>query len=154
LALLCVTRNPTIAVENSLINDARRRADRQNVFPDVPSKNARLGLTERFYSGQRDGQVTFRDGIGGGKKHPLEPRFVLLKHELQKTTRPNDGSKLALTLLADALGDEARAIEIHKYFSRRVVALFPERWTITRSRVRSYVDLIEREKLANLAAED
>ena len=52
------------------------------------------------------------------------------------------------------LGDEARAIEIHKYFSRRVVALFPERWTITRSRVRSYVDLIEREKLANLAAED
>jgi hypothetical protein len=35
-----------------------------------------------------------------------------------------------------------------------VVALFPERWTITRSRVRSYVDLIEREKLANLAAED
>jgi hypothetical protein len=149
-----VTRNPTIAVENSLINDARRRADRQNVFPDVPSKNARLGLTERFYSGQRDGQVTFRDGIGGGKKHPLEPRFVLLKQELQKTTRPNDGSKLALTLLADALGDEARAIEIHKYFSRRVVALFPERWTITRSRVRSYVDLIEREKLANLAAED
>jgi len=114
-------------------------------------------LTERFYSGQRDGQVTFRDGIGGAKKHPLEPRFVLLKHELQKMTRPNDGSRrsqLALTLLRDALGDEARAIEIHKYFSRRVVALFPERWTITRSRVLSYVDLIEHEKPANLAAED
>jgi hypothetical protein len=51
--------------------------------------------------------VTFRDGIGGAKKHPLEPRFVLFKHELQKMTRPNDGSRrsqLALTLLADALG--------------------------------------------------
>ncbi len=112
-------------------------------------------MTERFYSGQQDGQVMFRDGSGGGKKHPLEPRFVLLKHELQKTTPPNEGymrSQLALTLLVDVLGDEARAIEIHKYFSHRVVALFPQRWTITRSRVLSYVALIELEKPANLVA--
>jgi hypothetical protein len=33
-----------------------------------------------------------------------------------------------------------------------VVALFPERWTITRSRVLAYVDLIELEKRADPAA--
>jgi hypothetical protein len=53
--------------------------------------------------------VTFRDGIGGAKRHPLEPRFVLLKHELQKTTRPNvlvrrsSGDLLALLHGPDAL---------------------------------------------------
>jgi hypothetical protein len=112
-------------------------------------------LTERFYSGQRDGQVTVRDGIGGAKKRPLEPRFVLLKHEEKGFARPRDGSgsaQIALTLLADALGDEAYAIETHEYFSRRVVALFPERWTISRSRVLAYVNMIELEKRANPTA--
>jgi hypothetical protein len=112
-------------------------------------------LTERFYSGQRDGQVTVRDGIGGAKKRPLEPRFVQPKHGEKGFARPGDGSgstQIALTLLADALGDEASAIATHEYFSRRVVALFPERWTISRSRVLAYVNLIELEKRANPTA--
>jgi hypothetical protein len=42
-------------------------------------------------------------------------------------------AQIALTLLADALGDEVRAMAMHETFSRRVVALFPERWTISRT---------------------
>jgi hypothetical protein len=42
-------------------------------------------------------------------------------------------------------------METHEYFSRRVVALFPERWTISSSRVLAYVDMIEHEKRTGLA---
>jgi hypothetical protein len=35
---------------------------------------------------------------------------------------------------------------MHETFSRRVVALFPERWTISRTRVISYLSLIEFER--------
>lgn len=112
-------------------------------------------LSERFYSGQRNGQVTFRDGVGGAKKRLLEPRLALLnKHGEERVVRPSDEpgrAQIALSLLADALGNEERAIATHKHFSRRVVTLFPERWTITRSRVLAYVDLIEQEKRVGLA---
>ena len=36
-------------------------------------------------------------------------------------------------------------MEAHEYFSRRVVTLFPQRWTITRSRILAYVDMFELE---------
>jgi hypothetical protein len=104
-------------------------------------------LTERFYFGQRDGQVTVREGNDGAKR-PLPPRSVLLKHR----TEGSEHAQIALKLLADALGDEARAIATHEYFSRRVVSHFPERWTITRSRVLAHVNMIEHEKRADLAA--
>jgi Family of unknown function (DUF6166) len=110
-------------------------------------------LTERFYSGQRDGRMTVRDGIGHSEKRPLAPRSVLFKHGTEQIAAPRDASEraqIALTLLADALGDEARAIEAHEYFSRRVVALFPERWTITRSRIVAYINMIDAEKRAVL----
>lgn len=92
--------------------------------------------------------MTVRDGIGGAKKRPLEPRAVLFKHGKEKFAQPSDSSgraQIALTLLADALGDEARAMQAHEYFSRRVVTLFPQRWTITRSRILAYVDMFELE---------
>jgi hypothetical protein len=106
-------------------------------------------LTERFYSGRRDGQVTVRDGIGAASKRPLPPHAVLFKHGEKGSTRIGDGSgsaEIALALLADALGNEARAMAMHETFSRRVVALFPERWTISRTRVISYLSLIEFER--------
>ena len=31
-------------------------------------------MTERFYSGRRDGQMTVRDGIAAANKRPLPPR--------------------------------------------------------------------------------
>jgi hypothetical protein len=95
-------------------------------------------LTERFYSGRPDGQVTVRDGVVGATKRPLEPRSVLFKHREKGFARTGHGgecAQIALAILADALGDEAYAMRTHEYFGRRVVALFPDRWTITRSRV-------------------
>ena len=64
--------------------------------------------------------------------------------------RPLSGEKgdsvsaqLSLALLADALHDDARALKLHHRFNRRVVTLLPARWTITRSRILDYADLIE-----------
>lgn len=109
-------------------------------------------MTERFYSGRRDGQVTVREGFRGAEKRPLEPRSVLFKRGEKGFASPGDGSaQIALTILADALGDEASALKTHEYFSRRVVAQFPDRWTISRTRVLAYVNMIEREKHAGLA---
>ena len=108
-------------------------------------------MTERFYSGQRNGQLTVRDGGGGAPKRVLAIRFDLRQQRTEVIARIRDGADpalIALTLLADALGDDARALETHEYFSRRVVDLFPDRWTITRSRILAYVDLIEHEKRA------
>ena len=63
-------------------------------------------------------------------------------------------SQIALTILEDALGDQASALKTHEYFSRRVGAQFPERWTISRSRVLAYVNMIEHEQRAGLGAAD
>jgi hypothetical protein len=93
--------------------------------------------------------VPLRDGVGGAKRRPLEPRSILFKHRengFARTGRGSECAHIALAILADALGDEAYAIKAHEYFGRRVVALFPERWTISRSRVLAYVNMIEHEK--------
>jgi hypothetical protein len=107
-------------------------------------------VLERFYSGQRNGPVTVREGAGGVNKRPLEPRSILFKQG-EKGIAGGHGSEcsqIALTILEDALGDQASAKATHEYFGRRVVAQFPERWTITRTRVLAYVNMIEHEKLA------
>jgi len=57
-------------------------------------------------------------------------------------------AQLALALLADALGDDERAQRFHQDFNRRAVSLFPDRWTITRSRILAYVNVIELTQLS------
>jgi Family of unknown function (DUF6166) len=57
------------------------------------------------------------------------------------------GKRLALALLSDALEDDQRACDLADIFSTRVIAILPERWTMTRERVLSYIDLITRQKL-------
>lgn len=107
-------------------------------------------MTERFYSGTRDGQLTVRDGTGTTRR-VLPIRFDLRQHQTEVISRIHDGADpalIALTLLADALGDDARALKAYEYFSRRVVDIFPDRWTMTRSRILAHVDLIEHEKRA------
>jgi Family of unknown function (DUF6166) len=119
------------------------------------SRTKRGIVSERFYSGRRDGYVTVRDGVPGAAKRPLEPRSVLFKRGEKGFASPGDGSaQIALTILADALGDETSAIRTHEYFSRRVVAQFPDCWTISRSRVLAYVNLIEHEKRAGFGASE
>ena len=41
------------------------------------------------------------------------------------------------------LGDDSRALWLHHAFNSRVVAIFSDRWTITRSRILAYVNMIE-----------
>ena len=91
-------------------------------------------MAERFYSGEPGGQVTVRDGFtitDGKNKFPLD----------------HQPGQLALALLADALGDGDRALQFHQDFDRRVVSIFPARWTITRSRIIAYVNMIELRQL-------
>jgi Family of unknown function (DUF6166) len=109
----------------------------------------RIGIVlERFYSGQRNGPVTVREGAGGVKKRPARTSlcFVQAGGKGNRGGHGSEYSQIALTILEDALGDQASALKTHEYFSRRVVAQFPERWTISRSRVLAYVNTIEREK--------
>jgi hypothetical protein len=112
-------------------------------------------VTERFYSGRPDGQVTVRGGVNDATKSPLEPRCVLFKHREKGAARTGHGAEcaqIALAILTDALGDDDCAVTAHEHFGRRVVELFPDRWTISRSRVLAYINMIEREKRGDPAA--
>lgn len=105
-------------------------------------------MTERFYRGEAQGEVTVREGA---KRRPLDPRFDLRRHSsIGFAWGGIDGGagpaqQLALALLADALQNDTRASRVHHDFNTRVVPLFPKRWTITRSRILAYVDRIEAE---------
>jgi Family of unknown function (DUF6166) len=103
-------------------------------------------MAERFYCGEAPRQVIFREGA---ERQPLDPRFDLRKHSSTGfawgSGSAGSAQQLALALLADALRNDARALDVHQDFSRRVIPLFPGRWTITRSRILAYVDRIEAE---------
>jgi hypothetical protein len=59
----------------------------------------------------------------------------------------NKGKRLAVALLADALNDDKQAVDLAEAFTARVVAMLPERWTMSRARFRSFVTIITRETL-------
>jgi hypothetical protein len=121
------------------------------------NKRVSVGGDEVFYSGSLPGQVTIRRGI---EKRPLAARFDLHKHVSMRFTAgtgfawgaPADAgsSQLSLALLADALGDDARALQLHQRFNRRVVTILPDRWTITRSRIVAHAEVIEQRTAAGL----
>jgi Family of unknown function (DUF6166) len=102
-------------------------------------------MVERFYCGEVPRQVTIREGT---ERRPLDPRFDLHKHSSSTGFAWGEGGaepalQLALALLADALRNDPRALDVHQDFNQRVVPLFPKRWTISRSRILRYVDRIE-----------
>ena len=103
-------------------------------------------MVERFYCGDAPRQVTIRKGA---ERQPLDTRFDLRKHSSNGfgwgEGSAGSAQQLALALLADALRNDARAVSVHQDFSRRVVPLFPKRWTISRSRILAYVDRLEAE---------
>ena len=102
-------------------------------------------MAEVFYSGEQTGRVTVRQGE---TKRALDPRFDLHKHSPSGFAWGEGDAgpaQLALALLADALQSDARALQLHHRFSRRVVSIFPERWTITRSRVLAHANMIEQQ---------
>lgn len=100
-------------------------------------------LAERFYRGEWPNKVTVREGA---QKWTLEPRLDLRAHSSTGFAWGNSGAsahQLALALLSDALQDDARAGQLHHDFCARVVAILPERWTITRSRIVAHATSIE-----------
>jgi hypothetical protein len=102
-------------------------------------------MAEVFYSGEQADRVTVTVRHGQVKR-PLDPRFDLRKHSPSGFAwGKGDGgpAQLSLALLADALQNDDRALRLHHRFNRRVVTIFPERWTITRSRILAHVSTIE-----------
>src|SRR5271168_1855411 len=78
---------------------------------------------EVFYSGDLSNQVTVRQGDA---KHSLDPRFDLREHSPSGFFWGKDdggAAQLSLALLADALQDDARALQLRHYFQGRVVSL-------------------------------
>lgn len=108
-------------------------------------------MSERFYSGERDGEMTVREA--NGPKRPLQNRFDYRKFITERAAQSSPYARLAFNLLADALGDERRAGEVHEHIARRVMPLLPPRFTISRSRLLAYVDRIELEKRAKIGPE-
>jgi Family of unknown function (DUF6166) len=110
-------------------------------------------VAERYYSGDKYGQVTVREGFivaDGANRTRLDPRFDLHRYPAANFSWSGDGPgqlQLALALLANALGDDERALRFHLDFNRRVVSIFPDRWTITRTRVVAHINTIELRQL-------
>jgi hypothetical protein len=84
----------------------------------------------KTYRGGRslDGAVVTVDG------KPLPPRFDLKRLSATGFEWTYEGSgpaQLALALLADHLGDDARALELYEPFMRKVVAELDNSWELT-----------------------
>ena len=65
---------------------------------------------------------------------PLDPRFDLKRLSptgFEWTYEGNGPAQLALALLADHLGDDARALALHQPFMRSVVAELDNSWELT-----------------------
>ena len=98
---------------------------------------------EIFYSSDQFTRVTVREGQA---RRSLNPRTTTghgsgLDGAWPQNGKLSDG--LSYALLADALDDDARALRLQHAFRRRVGSILPDRWTLSRSRIRAYADMIE-----------
>lgn len=81
---------------------------------------------ERRYIGQSDGTVYVCDGRGCTL---LDPRFDLRNHSQSGFAWGYGGSgpaQLALAILADALGDDAKAKRLYQEYKERVISHLPQ----------------------------
>jgi uncharacterized protein DUF6166 len=102
----------------------------------------------KIYLGYRDvtgaARVIVSDGDIGG---PLHPRFDLANHSPTGFEWSYGGSgpaQLALAILADALGNDARALRFYQVFKWRVIARIPhdDVWQMAQADVIRTVDEI------------
>jgi hypothetical protein len=101
-------------------------------------------MSEIFYCGENAHHVSIRDGAA---KRPLDPRSDLGNQDKVRFgwgTQDGDPAQLSVALLADALGDDGRALRLQQRFNNRVVSNLPKRWIMSRSRVLAFVRMIER----------
>ena len=101
-------------------------------------------MAERFYSG-RDDHVVVREGE---LSRLLDLRLDLDPGGSTQLVWGHDRSaRLAIALVADALDNDSMAVNLAPRFTARVVAMLPPRWTMSRARILSYLELIQRETL-------
>jgi hypothetical protein len=111
-------------------------------LPDI-TWAMRFALKERVYSSGLNLQVSVREDPN---RRPLDARTDLQNYSATFDWGSDSAgaAQLSLALLADALGNDARAQSIHQKFKSRVVVDLPERWTMTRSRILAHAKMIER----------
>ena len=96
--------------------------------------------TEYDYEGERiDGRCIVRVIEKDRRRRRLRPRLDLYNHSPTGFEWGYGGSgpaQLALALLADTLGDGERAVRLHQFFKRRVVADLPHhQWRMSRAAI-------------------
>jgi hypothetical protein len=67
-------------------------------------------------------------------RQPLDPHLDLWNHSptgFEWGYGGSDPAQLALALLADHLGDDARALDLHQDFKWAVITKLPHSWTLT-----------------------
>jgi len=106
---------------------------------------------EVYYWGWRDNEGNAHVQRGsGGVGRPLRLRLDLDNHSPTgfEWGYPGSGpAQLALAILADALGNDRRAVRLHQPFKARVIQHLDrnKRWMLTRHEVLDHVAVIERE---------
>ena len=101
-------------------------------------------MSEVFYCGEDANRVSVREG---DIRRPLVPRPDLHDHATIRFgwgRGEGDPAQLSVALLADALGDDSRALRLQQRFKSQVVSNLPKRWVMSRSRVLAYVRMMER----------
>jgi hypothetical protein len=76
---------------------------------------------------------------------PLDPRFDLKRLSptgFEWTYEGNGPAQLALALLADHLGDDARALALYELFMRAVVAELDNSWELTSAEIEAALKAI------------
>jgi hypothetical protein len=107
-------------------------------------------MAERFYSGRND-RVLVRENE---QWRPLDPRLDLDRNGQSRFTWGREsaaGNRLAVALLADALDDDKTAVGLAGAFTARIIVMLPERWTMSRARVLSFVEMMARETLNEIS---
>lgn len=98
--------------------------------------------------GDQSAEVFIRDA---GSIRPLSPRFDLRNHSPTGFEWGYGGSgpaQLALAILADHLGDDAKALRFYQRFKARVIAIIPQEkdWTLTPADVDWQLGVIAKEE--------
>lgn len=106
----------------------------------------------KFYHGYRDDKFRLVVTVSG--KHPLDPRLDLFRHSpdgFEIGFHGKGPAQLALAMLADALGDDGRALSLHRHFCAHYTALVQRQgFEISAARVVAMAEDIEA-KMARLA---
>jgi hypothetical protein len=111
-----------------------------------------MSRPNRLYLGRPVGVVTVRTVM---QTYALEPRLELHNHSPTGFAWGYGGSgpaQLALALLADALGDDERALALYQDFKWRCVSRFAREWRIRQSRIVAVAGDIEQARAQKRSA--